>query len=156
MFSAVWPLAPLAVFLASFLEQRALVFRLCVGSQRPVGHQCNGLGSGNAWYAIFAFLVSVSVLVNCAMITLATRQLDVWFSRPLPPFDKLLVAVVAEHVLLAAKVAISSSISNAAEGSEPFLAHARLAERELASKHLRQVNLLPSPTHTPSHPHPPP
>lgn len=57
------------------------------------------------------------------MIALATKQLDVWFATPLPPFEKLLVAVAAEHALLAAKLAVewggfdgrSDSVSEAAE-----------------------------------------
>ena len=40
------------------------------------------------------------------MITLATQQLDVYFTESLPAFDKLLVAVLSEHLLLGAKLAI--------------------------------------------------
>ena len=38
-------------------------------------------------------------MVNCGMIALSTPQLDVYFEAPLPPFEKLLFAVAAEHLL---------------------------------------------------------
>ena len=42
------------------------------------------------------------------MVALATTQLDIFFGdRELPPFEKLLIAVLAEHVLLATKLVIS-------------------------------------------------
>jgi hypothetical protein len=107
MFTVAWPLAPLACLLVSMLEQRAAAIRLTVCCRRPAsGLRCNGLGHGNAWLPIFELLAWVSIPVNCGMIALATKQLDIWFETPLPPFEKLLVAVVAEHALLAAKLAV--------------------------------------------------
>ena len=41
---------------------------------------------------------------RCVAVALATQQLDVYFEKELQPFQKLLLAVVAEHMLLAAKV----------------------------------------------------
>ena len=106
MFTVIWPLAPLASLLISGLEQRATCVRLTVGSQRPAGPRCSGLGTGDAWFDIFCFLAGVSTVVNCGMIALSTPQLDVYFEAPLPPFQKLLLAVGAEHLLLLAKLAL--------------------------------------------------
>ena len=60
---------------------------------------------------ILALLAWVSVPINVGMIALATQQLDDaqaalhlrGLQLPLPPFEKLLVAVIAEHMLLARK-----------------------------------------------------
>lgn len=106
MFTVVWPLAPLAALLISALEQRASCVRLTVATRRPAGPRCSGLGTGDAWFDILSFLAGVSTVVNCGMIALSTPQLDVYFEAPLPPFEKLLFAVAAEHVLLLAKLAL--------------------------------------------------
>ena len=119
MFTVVWPLAPLCCLLISALEQRTAALRLTVGSQRPAtGLRCDGLGTGDAWFHVLTLLAWVSVPINCGMIALATRQLDDArdalgvHGLQLPPFEKLLVAVIAEHVLLAAKLVISVSYAD--------------------------------------------
>ena len=68
--------------------------RLAISCRRPVAHRCNGLGTGNAWSGVLTCLAWVSVPINCGMISLATPQLDVYFERPLEPFQRLLLAVV--------------------------------------------------------------
>ncbi|KAL1503425.1 hypothetical protein AB1Y20_011914 [Prymnesium parvum] len=136
MFTVVWPLAPLACLLLSALEQRAAACRLCVSSRRPIPHRCNGLGTGNAWYGVFTFLAWLSVPVNCGMMALATQQLDVYFGGELAPFERLLLAVVAEHLLLAAQLAIRLAFP---ESPDLLLADAQRVEREFKRKYLRGV-----------------
>ena len=133
MFTVVWPLAPLACLGISALEQRAAALRLAVGCRRPVSEPCRGLGAGNAWYAVLQFLAWASCVVNCLMIAIATAQvraaalggrvdtpaalhlphlpsphpplqLDVYFETPLSTYKKLLLGVLAEHLLIAAKL----------------------------------------------------
>ena len=128
MFTVVWPLAPLACLLISALEQRAAAVRLTIACQRPAaGLRCNGLGTGDAWFDIFVFIAWLSVPINVGMIALATQQLDIYFETPLPPFEKLLCAVVAEHVLLGAKFVISFALDSA--GADDPASEAAEAER---------------------------
>jgi hypothetical protein len=135
MFTVVWPLAPLCCLPISALEQRASAMRLTVGCQRPAaGLRSDGLGTGNAWFHVLQLLAWISVPINSGMIALATTQLDDalhlhgQLAETLPPFEKLLVAVVAEHVLLAAKLAIGISF---AESSTEAASHAgQLAEMQ--------------------------
>mmetsp|Transcript_16844 Transcript_16844/g.50547 ORF Transcript_16844/g.50547 Transcript_16844/m.50547 type:complete len:370 (-) Transcript_16844:123-1232(-) len=137
MFTVVWPLAPLACLVISALEQRAAACRLCISCRRPVAHRCNGLGMGNAWYGVFVFLTWLSVPVNCGMMALATQQLDVYFDKELAPFQRLLLAVVAEHLLLAATLAIRFAFP---EAPDLLLADARRVESEFKKKYLRGMH----------------
>ena len=128
MFTVVWPLAPLACLLISALEQRAAAVRLTVACQRPsTGLRCNGLGTGDAWFDIFVFLAWLSIPINVGMIALATQQLDIYFETPLPPFEKLLCAVLAEHALLALKLLVQFMCDGGADedGSEAAEAQRR-------------------------------
>ena len=87
-----------------------MAVRLTVSCQRPAsGLRCNGLGP---WTGVLTFLAWLSVPINVGMIALATQQLDIYFDPPLPPFEKLLCAVVAEHVLLAAKFAVQFAMDS--------------------------------------------
>ena len=70
-------------------------------------------------FAIFSFLAGVSTLVNCGMIALSTPQLDVYFEQPLPPFEKLLIAVGAEHLLILAKIALQAGFRPRAHARSP-------------------------------------
>ncbi len=82
----------------------AAAVRLTVSCQRRTsGLRCDGLGP---WTEVLTFLAWLSIPINVGMIALATQQLDIYFDPPLPPFEKLLCAVVAEHVLLAAKFGV--------------------------------------------------
>ena len=158
MFTVVWPLAPLCCLLISVLEQRTAALRLTVGCQRPAtGLRCDGLGVGDAWFHVFTLLAWVSVPINCGMIALATRQLDdardaigVHGLVELPPFEKLLIAVIAEHILLAAKLVISVVYDD-----QP--ADAGGVDEEHRRKYLLGVygELNGAASHQPSQPQPP-
>ena len=138
MFTVVWPLAPLASLGISLLEQRCSCVRLAVATRRPPGPRCSGLGTGDAWFAVFSFLAGVSTLVNCGMIALSTTQLDDFFNfdEPLPPFEKLLIAVGAEHLLLLAKLALQFSFP---DSPDLLQADARRVEREFKTKYKWRV-----------------
>ena len=56
--------------------------------------------------AVVAALVVVVVVVVVVVMTFYVAQLDIYFAAPLSLFEKLLVAVVAEHALLATKLAV--------------------------------------------------
>ena len=157
MFTVVWPLAPLCCLLISALEQRSAAVRLCVSCQRPSsGLRSDGLGTANAWLHVLTLLAWVSVPINCGMIAMATQQLDEaqamlaptlvrlnpelkpQLDHPLPPFEKLLVAVIAEHILLACKLAIG--ISCAGGGAEETYEAREVAEEQ--RRRLRGVHGL--------------
>ena len=80
------------------------------------------------------------------MIALATQQLDIYFDVPLPPFEKLLFAVVAEHALLALKFVLQAAFSSSDADDQASIAAEAHRRRYLRGVHGLQSE--PSGGHT--------
>jgi len=100
LFSAAFPLAPLAALLNNLVEMRTDGIKMLKTIQRPHYEGASDIGS---WQPIMALMSIVCILTNCGLIYLtleewsfeatvllenillfAKFQLDIWF-QPLPP-----------------------------------------------------------------------
>lgn len=71
MFAVAFPLAPLCALLNNVAEIRVDAFKLCKSSQRPAHEVRSSIGT---WYYALEGMAVLSVLTNCAILGLTSRQ----------------------------------------------------------------------------------
>jgi len=118
MFSVVWPLAPFVCLLHTMFRLRSNALRLTTTlSMRPVPEAVTGIG---LWRMLLIFQIFVSILINCLIVSVSTDQLDyiscwthsMWREEgacvpgAVPMSHRIIIAIGAEHVLLAVAFAI--------------------------------------------------
>jgi len=91
-FNIVLPVIALLALLMTLVEARCLAHRNCCFLRRPVPRSAPGIGE---WHRVLEGAEFVAVLVNLSLGIFAMQPLN-----ELPPSNKLLIFVVAEHVIL--------------------------------------------------------
>ena len=111
-FSVVWPLAPFVCILHTMFRLRSNTLRLTNCSMRALPEAVNSIG---LWQPLLMFEAWMCVLINCLIVSVSTDQLDYiscWthtlfrekgdcISGNVPMTSRFLIAVAAEHVVLA-------------------------------------------------------
>ncbi|CAD5218558.1 unnamed protein product [Bursaphelenchus okinawaensis] len=105
LFSPAFPLAAVFCLFSNMLEIRVDAFKLCNAVQRPFGRQVKNIG---AWQKAMEIMGVLGVVVNCALIGQSGLV-----QRLLPGLSfggQVLLVVILEHVVLAAKFLLDMAI----------------------------------------------
>lgn len=110
LFSAVYPMAAFWALANNLLEIRCDAFKLCCIYQRPMARKVKDTG---AWQRAFQALCTLSVLTNCALLSLnpSLRSL----APDLAPAAWYLSFVVLEHLLLGVRQILHFAIPDKPE-----------------------------------------
>ena len=120
-FSVSWPLAPLVCALHTMFRLRSNTLRLTKLSMRPLPEAASNIG---LWQKLLLFEAWSGVLINCLLVSVSTDQLDYvtcWThslfreqgtceSGHVPMTARFLIAVAAEHLVLAIIVLINALV----------------------------------------------
>jgi anoctamin-8 len=103
LFASAFPIGALCAFLNNVIEIRSDAFKLCVTCRRPfAGERVKDIGH---WLQAINALVYLSILVNCALLVksgVIKRISQDYLSET----EVLLVGIMIEHMLIAAKLLI--------------------------------------------------
>jgi hypothetical protein len=145
-FSVSWPLAPLVCVVHTMFRLRSNVLRLTKISMRPIP-QTSGIG---LWQTLLGFEAWSCVLINCLLVSVSTDQLDYlscWSQRAflspsacnageVPMTARLLIAVAAEHVVLALVFVINAAVP---EREESFNIRLKKAAFEFKKRYMAET-----------------
>jgi hypothetical protein len=122
LFVVAFPLTPVLALVNNILELHVDSFKLCFGFRRPFPQ----IGSNIGKWAFFMNLQStISVVTNIAIIIFTTTLFNSWRL-----YQKWLLFIVAEHVLLVIKVAIQGGTKAEPEWCKELHArHTRIVQR---------------------------
>uniref|UniRef100_A0A914W4H8 Anoctamin n=1 Tax=Plectus sambesii TaxID=2011161 RepID=A0A914W4H8_9BILA len=110
LFSPAFPLAGLCALANNLFEIRVDAFKLCNTVQRPFGRPVRDIGS---WQRAMEVMGVVGVMVNCALIGQSGLVHRLW--PDLSWGGQILIVVVLEHIILAAKFALDFAIPDTPE-----------------------------------------
>lgn len=99
LFAAVFPLGPFLAYVNACIEIRSDAFKLVKVNQRPLYRGAADIGT---WFSIFSLLAVFSTIVNVLILASTKMYHSVGFCGPTTE-EKLLCAVVIEHVLVTLK-----------------------------------------------------
>ncbi|XP_014286688.1 anoctamin-10 isoform X2 [Halyomorpha halys] len=111
LFSAVYPMAAFWAVFNNVLEIRCDAFKLCCVYQRPIARKVKDTG---AWQRAFQALSTLSVVTNCALLSL-NPALRSQASEGLKPESWFLIFVCLEHLLLGCRQIIHYAIPDKPE-----------------------------------------
>jgi len=116
LFSSVFPSAALWALLNNVTEIRSDAFKLCRVFQRPFREPTGDIG---AWLIAFELLSMMAVITNCGLIGLSPHMKD--YSTEYGTHNVIIMFVIAEHILLFVKKAVSSGIPDTPKWVEDAL-----------------------------------
>ncbi|MFH4976961.1 hypothetical protein AB6A40_003670 [Gnathostoma spinigerum] len=105
LFSPAFPLAAACALVNNLLEIQVDAFKLCNNVQRPFGRRVKNIG---AWQKAMEMMGMAGVMVNCALIGQSGLFRRIWPELSLS--GQVLIAVIAEHLILATKYMIDLAI----------------------------------------------
>ena len=129
-FSMVFPLAPLLSLGNTLAQIRMDAFKLCYTRQRPIAEKSGSIG---IWENVLQLMIVVAVITNCAMIGLTSVQLR----RTLPMLSatgRVLLVVVAEHILLFVGYMVQSLFPRIPPSVQRALARDRVSQQNSRRK----------------------
>jgi hypothetical protein len=154
-FSVSWPLAPLVCALHTMFRLRSNVLRLTKLSMRPKPETTTGIG---LWQALLHFVAWSGVLINCLLISVSTDELNYiscWTHslfreqgdctpNDVPMTTRFLIAVAAEHILLAIIFLINATVPDQEEAFRTTLKKAAFTfKRRYIAEQLMDAQLPP-------------
>eukprot|EP00057_Strongylocentrotus_purpuratus_P034521 XP_795564.4 PREDICTED: anoctamin-8 [Strongylocentrotus purpuratus] len=129
LFSSAFPLAGLFAVINNTVEIRSDAFKLCSIKHRPFGQRVENIGS---WQQALEVMAVIGVIVNCALLGIFGHVGQAFPS--LTPTGVILCIVVVEHVILAAKQAISLGIPDVPHWVSIEMAKLEYRRREALKK----------------------
>ncbi|XP_063955758.1 anoctamin-8-like [Lytechinus pictus] len=143
LFSSAFPLAGTFAVINNIIEIRSDAFKLCSITHRPFGQRVENIGS---WQQALEVMAVIGVIVNCALLGVF-GQIGRTFPS-LTPAGVILCIVVMEHIILAAKHAISLGIPDVPHWVSIKMAKLEYRRREALKK--QEVDALQCAKRTPS------
>jgi len=108
LFSCVFPLGPVLAYANACVEIRSDAFKLIRVNQRPLYRGAADIGT---WYSIFSLLAVLATIVNVLILASTKMYHSVGFCGP-ETEQKLLCAIVIEHVLITIKCLAADMIDD--------------------------------------------
>ncbi|CAM9497815.1 unnamed protein product [Laminaria digitata] len=104
LFSAAFPLAPLLAMINNLVQTRVDAHKICKTRRRPIALKSGGIG---VWDNVLELMTVIAVITNCALIGVTSTR---WWPNEVSRATRVLVVVMAEHVILFLKYWMESSI----------------------------------------------
>jgi len=104
LFTIALPLMPLIALISNMVQARVDAAHVTLLCRRPIPRGQYGIGT---WYGIFNSVSYLAVFTNVGLVCFETNRMRSWFPNPL---DRLWIAILAEHVILIAKIALSQFV----------------------------------------------
>jgi len=109
LFAAAFPLAPFAALLNNLVEGRSDLIKLFKGMQRPHPREASNIGT---WIDIMEAISYLATITNSAIIVFTSTELQNLYPG-MSGQTKLMIALVAEHLIFLLKFLIQKFIPDA-------------------------------------------
>ncbi|XP_054166790.1 anoctamin-10-like [Oppia nitens] len=126
MFLTIFPLAPIIAFCNNFIEIRSDSIKLCFGFKRP--HQRTANGISGSWMKAFEVMAIISVITNCALLTLSPTVHTISDKFNITDFQ---LTVAFEHLLLGLFLVISYIVPDIPKAVNVSLMQQKYENRKL-------------------------
>ncbi|XP_037110168.1 anoctamin-10 isoform X3 [Syngnathus acus] len=134
LFSCVYPLTAVLLLINNVTEIRSDAYKICKLFRKPFSAPVANMG---VWQIAFEILSFVAVVSNCWLLTLSPQLQRMQHEGQMSNSDIMLMAILAEHVLIIVKVTVAALIPD-----EPDWIKKKKARMQYTSMQaLRQKNL---------------
>ncbi|XP_049578608.1 anoctamin-10 isoform X3 [Syngnathus scovelli] len=134
LFSCVYPLTAVLLLINNVTEIRSDAYKICKLFRKPFSAPVANMG---VWQIAFEILSFVAVVSNCWLLTLSPQMQRMQHEGQMSSSDIMLMAILAEHVLIIVKVTVAALIPD-----EPDWITKKKARMQYTSMQaLRQKNL---------------
>ncbi|XP_077372541.1 anoctamin-10 isoform X2 [Festucalex cinctus] len=134
LFSCVYPLTAVLLLINNVMEIRSDAYKICKLFRKPFSAPVANMG---VWQIAFEILSFVAVVSNCWLLTLSPQLQRMRHEGQMSSADIMVIAVMAEHVLIIVKVIVAALIPD-----EPGWVQKKRAHMQYKSMQaLRQQNL---------------
>ena len=98
LWGAVWPLAALVAFLASFFEGRFYVWKLATVLKRPISERAAGLD--RMWMITLDVFAVLGITNHCFLLGMSTKTMVEYFFPNITTYQRVLASFAAENAFL--------------------------------------------------------
>ncbi|XP_077423506.1 anoctamin-10 isoform X2 [Vanacampus margaritifer] len=134
LFSCVYPLTAVLLLINNVMEIRSDAYKICKLFRKPF---CAPAANMGVWQIAFEILSFVAVVSNCWLLTLSPQLQRMRHEGQMSSDEIMLIAVMAEHVLIIVKVIVAALIPDEPDWVRKKLAHMQYKSMQA----LRQQNL---------------
>uniref|UniRef100_A0A3Q2ZGS7 Anoctamin n=1 Tax=Hippocampus comes TaxID=109280 RepID=A0A3Q2ZGS7_HIPCM len=120
LFSCVYPLTAVLLLINNVMEIRSDAYKICKLFRKPFSAPAANMG---VWQIAFEILSFVAVVSNCWLLTLSPQLQRMHHEGQMSNTDIVLMAILAEHVLIVVKVIVAALIPDEPEWVRKKRAH---------------------------------